>query len=114
MMRMVMLLLVVGGAALAGCGDDDVGFEGDLVGGSCDTSHDCQYRCETGDHYPGGTCTLPCNVDDDCPAGTYCINHDDGVCLLACEVPADCRDGYSCRGEENRGTGGDSLVCYRD
>ena len=113
-LRLALLVLVLSAIAAPGCGDDDVGFEGDLVGGACDTSSDCQYRCEDGDSFPGGTCTLPCNIDDDCPRGTHCIDRDDGLCLLACDVPADCREGYDCEGEENRGTGGDSLVCIRD
>ena len=36
---------------------------------------------------------------------------DGGVCLLACELPEDCPHAYNCEGRENRGHGGDSLVC---
>ena len=53
----------------------------------------------------------PCNTDGDCPEDTFCINKEGGICLLGCSVPADCRGGYNCEGKENRGTGGDSLVC---
>lgn len=94
-----------------GCGDDDVGGEGGLVGGPCQDSVDCEFRCERGEEYPDGTCIVPCNTDDDCPVGSSCINREDGVCLLSCELPEDCRPGYDCEGQENRGHGGDSLVC---
>jgi hypothetical protein len=96
---------------LAACDTDDVGNDGTLVGGPCVTAAECQFRCETGGNYPQGTCTAPCNTDSDCPDGTHCINEEGGICLLACDVPADCRGGYNCMGRENRGTGGDSLVC---
>lgn len=111
--RIAVLLLVCAGS-LAGCGDDDVGLDGDRVGGACQDDRDCQYRCEDGDEFPDGTCTQPCNIDDDCPIGTYCIDREDGICLLGCEHPDDCRPGYTCEGQENRGHGGDSLVCVRD
>jgi hypothetical protein len=116
MIRIAMTTMVIAAAVLlAACGDDDqVGDQGDLVGGPCTDSGDCQFRCEEGDHYPDGVCTVACNIDEDCPAGTWCINREEGICLLACEEPADCRSGYSCKGEENRGTGGDSLVCIHD
>lgn len=100
--------------ASAGCGDDDVGDEGTLVGGDCSTSDDCEVRCQQGEEFPDGTCTLPCNTDDDCPFGSSCIDEEGGICLLSCEHPEDCRPGYTCKGEENRGHGGDSLVCIRD
>ncbi|MBA3392118.1 MAG: hypothetical protein H0T89_05710 [Deltaproteobacteria bacterium] len=92
-------------------GGDGVGLGGDLVGGPCVDERDCDFRCQTGDDYPQGTCIKPCNTDNDCPDGTHCINTDGGICLLGCDVPADCRGGYNCEGKENRGTGGDSLVC---
>ncbi len=109
MFRLTCALIVT---FLVGCGgDDDVGNNGGLVGGSCRDSGDCEFRCQTGDDYPGGTCTVACNLDDDCPEGSYCINKEGGICLLGCQVPGDCRGGYNCEGQENRTHGGDSLVC---
>jgi hypothetical protein len=104
-------LLLACCALFVACGDDDVGFDGDRVGGACRDGRDCEYLCERDDHFPDGTCTLPCNVDEDCPLGTYCIDREDGICLLGCERPEDCREGYTCKGEHNRGHDGESLVC---
>ncbi len=97
-----------------GCGGPSVGNEGVTVGGSCANNDDCDERCVSGGDYPQGTCTVACDVDEDCPADTYCIDKEGGICLLGCSLPSDCRGGYTCKGEENRGHGGDSLVCIAD
>ena len=109
MLRLLPIALMVIAFACGGRGG--VGHEGAVVGGPCDGPGDCEYRCEMGGDFPQGTCVKPCNVDGDCPGGSHCINREGGICLLACDVPSDCRGGYNCEGEENRGTGGDSLVC---
>src|SRR5687768_9792537 len=93
--------------AFACSGDDGVGNNGGVVGGPCANSNECEFRCQMGGDFPQGTCVKPCNVDDDCPSGTNCINQDGGICLLACNKPDDCRNGYNCEGKENRGHGGD-------
>lgn len=111
MLRLISVAIMVLATA---CGGDGVGNEGSVVGGSCTGNGDCEFRCQTGGDFPKGTCVKPCNTDDDCPGGTNCINKDGGICLLTCRVPADCRGGYTCKGEENRGHGGDSLVCIAD
>ena len=113
MIRFLILLLLVVLAAACG-GDDDVGWEGTLVGGPCEGDEDCDGECARGDDFPDGTCTVFCDGDEDCPAGTSCIDREDGICLLACELPDDCPRGYGCEGVENRGHGGDSLVCIGD
>lgn len=97
--------------AAAACGDDGVGNDGAFVGGPCADSGDCELRCQQGGDFPQGLCTRPCNLDADCPDGTFCINTEGGICMLGCRLPQDCRDGYNCEGRENRGHGGDSLVC---
>lgn len=113
-LRIALALLACSGL-LAACGDDDaVGLDGDRVGGACRDSNDCEYRCQEGGDFPDGTCTLPCNVDDDCPLGTYCVHKEEGICLLGCEHPTDCRDGYTCKGVDNNGTDGESLVCIHE
>jgi hypothetical protein len=110
MLRLATIWLSV--VVVVACGNDDgVGLDGTTVGGPCDSDQDCAFRCREGGEYPGGTCVRPCNIDADCPEGTFCINEDGGICLLSCAVPQDCRDGYNCEGRENRGHGGDSLVC---
>ncbi len=96
-------------------GPNNVGNEGEVVGGPCTTNGDCANVCQGGGDFPGGTCTLFCNTDDDCPPDTACIGKDNvGLCLLTCSVPADCRPGYSCEGKSNHGRLGDSLVCIAD
>lgn len=90
---------------------DDVGNQGDYVGGSCSDDRDCDEQCVEGGDFPDGTCTVACNDDGDCPSGTNCIDKKGGVCLLTCDTPSDCRGGYTCKGEKNNGHGGDSLVC---
>lgn len=107
-----MVLLGLGPAA---CDDDDsVGLKGDLVGGPCVTSSDCAESCLTSGDFPQGTCTIACLTDADCPGGTRCVAVENGVCLLECDLPSDCRPGYSCKGEDNMGFPGDSLVCIDD
>lgn len=107
-------LLLVLPLSAGACGGEEVGNEGTLVGGSCESDSDCDEDCLTGGDYPEGICSVSCATDDDCPGGTHCIDEDGGICMLACEVPSDCRGGYTCQGEENRGHGGDSLVCSKD
>lgn len=97
--------------AIVACGGDGVGTSGDLVGGPCASNGDCESRCVLGDDFPSGTCVKPCNTDNDCPDGTYCIETEGGICLLGCTQPSDCRGGYNCEGKQNRTHGGDSLVC---
>lgn len=103
-------LLLLGGA----CGDDGVGSDGALVGAACQSTNDCDERCLTGGDYPQGMCTASCSSDGDCPDGTNCIDKEGGVCMLACDLPSDCRGGYTCKGEDNKGHAGESLVCFKE
>ena len=106
--------LAAAALSVGACGGDGVGRDGALVGGSCELNSDCDEQCLSGGDYPEGTCSVSCDTDDDCPDGTNCIDEDGGVCLLSCELPSDCRGGYTCKGKENRGHGGESLVCFKD
>jgi hypothetical protein len=92
-------------------GNDGVGNDGAYIGGPCVSSSQCDFQCSTSGEFPQGTCTKPCASDGDCPGGTFCIDREGGICLLGCDLPSDCRGGYNCKGEKNRGHGGDSLVC---
>jgi hypothetical protein len=96
------------------CGSDSVGNDGATVGGSCQVDADCDEECLSGGDFPQGTCSVSCNADDDCPGGTNCIDTEGGQCLLACDLPSDCRGGYTCKGKNNKGHGGESLVCIKD
>lgn len=101
---------------LAGCGGGGaVGKEGDVVGGPCSdgTCADGSECLVEGD-FPGGTCTVRCTSQSDCPGGSWCVQENGGTCLLACEGDGDCRDGYMC--ESKSAMGGPSeqaLVCIR-
>lgn len=105
--NLAMLIACVG---LLGCGDG-VGKDGDLVGGACDSADDCVERCERGPDFPGGTCTVSCLDDTDCPGGTLCVDEEGGICLLRCDLTSDCRLGYICDSQDRRGAAGEVLVC---
>ncbi len=109
------------GAMLFGAGafmmpacSDGVGTNGGLVGGACERNNDCDEECLTGGDFPEGTCSVSCRDDNECPSGTNCVDKEGGVCLLTCERPSDCRGGYTCKGEDNKGHSGESLVCIKD
>lgn len=64
-----------------------------------------------GGEFPGGTCTVGCDHDEDCPAGTACVEKAGGICLLECEHNPDCRGGYGCKDVDRRGHPGEHAVC---
>ena len=99
------LVLLLGIAAACGRNDEYV------VGAACAANADCAERCERGEDFPRGTCTVECRSDRDCPQGTSCIDREGGMCLVSCIDPFDCREGYTCKARRNRGHRGDSLVC---
>ena len=62
--------------------------------------------------YPGGTCTVACASQEDCPDGTACVQESGGTCLLACSRDEDCRDGYECI-DQSAEPDGHAFVCIR-
>lgn len=100
---------------MASCGDG-VGPGGEVVGGACRLATECAAGsyCETSGDFPGGTCTVRCRSEAECPGGTACVSKAGGICLLACQYPQDCRPGYTCKGESRESGGGDALVCIKD
>src|SRR5262245_3278660 len=107
-----MRLLVIGLLALIACQDSDVSR---AVGARCDTSADCDDRClpPSGD-WPGGFCTIRCEVDLDCPGGAACIDEEGGVCAFSCLADAGCEflgNGYTCKERNARGGVGTRMVC---
>ncbi len=108
MMRYVVFLSAL--LSLTAC-PGNVGHDSDVVGGSCRDDRDCAERCVKGGKFPGGTCTVGCDDDRDCPDGTWCIDEAGGVCLLACEYDGDCRGGYECKDKDREGAGGREAVC---
>jgi len=111
------LALAVAGA-MVGCHQcgpgDGVGWDSDLVGGACERDGHCVERCLEGGDFPGGTCSLRCDEDAECPDSTFCVDEAGGVCLLACDVDDDCRRGYACEDVDRRGHPGKSPVCIDD
>ena len=105
--------MAVGVAAVGvfACQPGDIGNDGALVGGSCRNGRDCVERCVRGGDFPGGTCTVDCRDDRDCPETTYCVDKAGGVCLLACGHNEECRGGYSCDNTDREGADGRVHVC---
>jgi hypothetical protein len=113
-----LLLVLMGVWTIAACGDDGgsvdgVGIDGDVVGGPCVDSSECADTsvCLDEGDFPGGTCTVACDEDADCPAGSLCISSEGGVCLLPCDSKDDCREGYECEGKSKQNGDGESKVC---
>lgn len=105
------ILVLLASLLLINCGHNDVGLNGGLVGGDCRDNVDCADTCVGGGDFPGGTCTIPCRDDYDCPGTTWCAEKAGGVCLLGCTVNADCRINYVCKDVDRHGTGGKTAVC---
>lgn len=116
--RGLSIAIVIGLAGLLGCHEcgrhGDVGGDGAFVGGACFDHEDCYDVCLRGGDYPGGTCSVGCDHDGDCPEGTWCIEKDHGVCLLDCRDDFDCRSGYDCKSKDRHGEPGGAPVCIDD
>lgn len=97
---------------LCACGDG-VGPDGDVVGGPCSSDDDCDSDsvCAKSGDLPGGTCTVECEKESDCPDGSRCVDKDMGMCLLECESKDDCRSNYGCEEKSLKADGGKALVC---
>jgi len=115
--ELVAVCCIVSSVLLGGCGRDDegIGPHGELVGASCATDRDCAHRClRDNAHYPGGMCTVSCQRDADCPAGTSCVKDSGGICAVSCRASADCASfgrGYVCDERDRQGADGEALVC---
>lgn len=104
-------------AALAACGNSDVGTEGKVVGSSCTSSGgpsgSCAEgsKCATDSDFPGGSCVKVCLAQSDCPDGSACIQENGGLCVLECNDASDCRDGYNCVAKSTVNPAGSAKVC---
>lgn len=109
MLRIYMLLAAL---TIAGCGSE-VGNDGSSVGGSCEVSTECtpDSVCRTGDRFPNGYCALGCDVPEDCPSGSTCVENEGGICMVECATGCRTEDGYSCVDFDARGAGGTVSVC---
>ena len=95
----VLVLALVGVGLVTACGDDDepglspAQLHG--VGAACSSESECvvgdeQLACLP---FKGGYCGLQgCNADDECPAGSACVAHEDGerYCFLVCREKPEC------------------------
>jgi hypothetical protein len=98
--------------ALVACQDSDVSR---AVGARCVDSSECDDRClpPSGD-WPGGFCTVHCEVDLDCPGLAVCIEEEGGICAFACSADPGCLflgNGYKCVERDARGGAGKRMVC---
>jgi hypothetical protein len=93
--RLSSLLLLLVGAAVAGCDDDEPPHGAYPALAACYAHFDCASGfCCTKAPCGGGTCTYPCRSDRDCPYGSLC---EGDACFLACRSDADCALGQRCR-----------------
>lgn len=101
-------------AAIAGCQSSDVSRE---LGARCDRNSECDERClAPSPEWPGGFCTISCDVNADCPSGSACVDEGgNGVCAFTCATDAGCvflNVGYACKERDTHATGGGKVnVC---
>lgn len=79
-----------------GCGDgDDDGTEAQKrgLGAACAADSECSEAGQRCLPFKGGYCGLSgCAKNEDCPAGSACVAHDDGTnyCFLVCAEKIEC------------------------
>jgi hypothetical protein len=110
--RLVRALGVIAIASIVGCGPSGVGRDGNVVGGPCSSISDCAggSTCLTSTMYPGGTCSVRCATQSDCPSHSVCVTEGGGQCVLPCGSASDCRAGYACT-DRSTPSGGHAMVC---
>jgi hypothetical protein len=113
------LVFILGLLVLASCEADKVDAR---IGAACDGNDDCENRClPPSNDYPGGLCTVSCNVDSDCQRDdVVCTDREGGVCLYLCRDDRDCAflnpqggGTWQCK-ETNTKDGLSALVCRGD
>jgi hypothetical protein len=116
MHRLLLFVSVALIAGLAACGDDVVGPLGTTVGGPCVVHEDCAHDsvCLEGREFPGGMCSIYCQVNEHCPPGSMCVETKGGTCQQSCVIHQDCRAGYACKGKKREDKQGEALVCLKD
>jgi hypothetical protein len=107
---LVTALLVV---LVAACQSSDVSRS---IGARCDKSVECDDRClEPSAEWPGGFCTLDCDVDEGCGDDGACIDESGGgVCAFTCSDDRQCAflgTGYACSERDSHAGGTKVMVC---
>jgi hypothetical protein len=98
-------------ALLTSCGDNNPRYDycrfdpaacAGGLGGTCRADNECAtaFCCRTPKECGGGTCTLSCRSNLDCPQDMGCQHE---VCLFLCQSDFDCAAGQHC--------GHDHTVC---
>lgn len=114
-MRSVAALVVglVVALAASACG----GRTDPTIGDPCRDDRDCRTTCyEDSNRFPDGFCSLPCEVDADCPRDAACVDVEGGMCLFVCP-DYDCGylgGSWHCADRGRRGAGGSISVCIGD
>ncbi len=114
LVRIVFVVVLAASASTCHQCAGGVGPRGDLVGGPCDHDRHCADECLEGPAFPGGTCSVECFGDEDCPDETRCVAYAIGYCLLECDHDSNCRNGYDCRLWPRFGELGTTEVCIDD
>jgi hypothetical protein len=106
----------VGGGGVGGGGGAGAGpvINGGFIGGPCESDGDCAYEggfcLLEAEGFPGGMCSLDCDLfcpDQAGAVGTFCVDPEklgtmanDGLCTTRCSYglsPTGCREGYQCQ-----------------
>lgn len=100
-------------AMITSCGDSHSPLN---VGDSCSPTDECPGKCQVGGGFPGGICTLECDLSSECPEGWSCVTKSSGICLKNCDSTASCQSEFGeewvCDDEDLQDPGvGDRQVC---
>ncbi len=99
MTRPIAPCIVAFAIALAGCSIESPVSR--TLGARCDTADECDDRClrVPAASFPGGFCSVSCEVNDDCRTDASCLDLEGGVCLFDCADDLECMflgEGWRC------------------
>ena len=90
MTRAIAFRIAISAIVLAGCSVES--FVSRTLGARCDSADECDDRCLRAPitSFPGGFCSVSCEVSDDCPTDASCMDIEGGVCLFDCVDDPEC------------------------